>query len=97
MPAFTSQVENSYGIFACMHHFSFVARMCFVAWNDNMEVASNCCYVSLAANSCIPGLKVLKSMKLFSFSKKQDIVEMNHWYVVFQGGLESFNNFLFVP
>lgn len=40
--------------------------MCFVAWNDNMEVASNCCYVSLAANSpYIPGLKVRKYGTLF--------------------------------
>lgn len=50
---------------------SILARMCFVAWNDNMEVVSDCFYVSLAANSpCIPGLKVRNS-----FSKKQDIVE----------------------
>lgn len=36
--------------------FQFLARMCFVAWNDGMEVVSNCCYISLAADSpCIPG------------------------------------------
>ena len=59
-----------------------------VAWNDNIEVVSNCCYVSLAANSpCIPGLKVWN----FSFSKNQDIVERDHWYVVFHRGLGSFS------
>jgi hypothetical protein len=69
-----------------MHHFSFLVRKCLVAWNDNMEVVSDCCCVSLPANSpCIPGLKVQNS------SKKQDIVEKDHWYVVFQGGLKTFS------
>lgn len=70
MPAFTLQVRNSDGILIHMHRFSFLARMCFVAWNDNMEVVSNCCYVSLAANSpCIPGLKVWNS---FLFLKNKN-------------------------
>lgn len=71
MPAFTLQVTHSDGIFIRMHHFSFLARMCFVAWNDSMEVVSDCCYVSLAADSpCIPGLKVRSS---FLFLKNKTL------------------------
>lgn len=66
MLAITVQIRNSDGIFVYMHHFSFLARMCFVARSDSRKVASDCSYVSLAANSpCIPGLKVQKLMELF--------------------------------
>lgn len=86
--------QSSDGVFIPMQRFSFLGRICLVAWNDNMEVVSNCCYVSLAANSpCIPGLKAQNS---FLFVKKQDIVERDRWYVVFQGGLEIFS-FSLIP
>lgn len=69
-----------------MHRFSFLARMCFVAWNDNMEVVSDCCYVSLAANSpCIPGLKVQNT---FLFLKNKILWKETTGMLFFK---ESFN------
>lgn len=96
MPASTMQIRNSEGIFVYMHHFSLLASMCFVAWSDNMKVASHCSYVSLAANSpCIPGLKVQKLMELFSFSKNKTLWKETTGMLFFPGGLESFSFPLF--
>lgn len=78
--------QSSDGVFIPMQRFSFLGRICLVAWNDNMEVVSNCCYVSLAANSpCIPGLKAQNS---FLFVKNKTLWKETAGMLFFREGLK---------